>query len=73
MRTPIVEDHLQSSWLNRYKADGPVREDGVLLTLGYRDTTTQATALLDHGQRQLNQEENANSKLIHDEKHPAGK
>ena len=24
-------------------------------------------------QRQLNQEENANSKLIHDEKHPAGK
>jgi hypothetical protein len=41
------EDRLQSHWLDYFKTDGPVRADGVLLTLGYQDTTFQATALLD--------------------------
>ncbi len=40
-------DRLQTSWLTPFKTDGPVREDGVLVTLGYQDTTTTATALLD--------------------------
>jgi hypothetical protein len=40
-------DRLQSSWLTPFKADGPVREDGVLVTLGYQDTTIDATVLLD--------------------------
>jgi hypothetical protein len=40
-------DRLQSNWLAPFKTDGPVREDGVLVTLGYQDTSTNATVLLD--------------------------
>ena len=40
-------DRLGTSWLSRFKTDGPVREDGVLVTLGYQNAATTATALLD--------------------------
>jgi hypothetical protein len=40
-------DRLTSSWLTPFKTDGPLREDGVMITLGYQDRTTTATDLLD--------------------------
>jgi hypothetical protein len=40
-------DRLTTSWLAPFKTDGPVREDGVLVMLGYQNTATTATDLLD--------------------------
>jgi hypothetical protein len=40
-------DRLTTSWLTRFKTDGPLREDGVMITLGYQDRTTTGTDLLD--------------------------
>jgi hypothetical protein len=40
-------DRLQSSYLDRYKDDGPLRTDGVLVSLGYASTDTDSTMLLD--------------------------
>jgi hypothetical protein len=40
-------DRLGTDYLNRYKDDGPVRSDGVLVSLGYSDAQTQSTLQLD--------------------------
>ncbi|MGA7740783.1 MAG: hypothetical protein ABSF35_22270 [Polyangia bacterium] len=68
-----INEGVKSGEINQAQAKQLRSNDRAIKAQEHADVKANGGHLTKAEQRQLNQEENANSKLIHDEKHPAGK
>ncbi|MGA7742148.1 MAG: hypothetical protein WBP56_18500 [Polyangia bacterium] len=68
-----INEGVKSGEINKAQAKQLRSNDRAIKAQEHADVKANGGHLTKAEQRQLNQEENANSKLIHDEKHPAGK